>query len=240
MELGGNDPFVVLKDADLEKAVDAAYVSRMANNAQACINAKRFIITAPVYDEFKERLLEKIKTTTVMGDPMDREVNLGPMVSRKQKEILQGQVERALNEGDASIIYGTHTDTKMKDRELENGHYFSPVVLEGMNPDSAIHEEEFFGPVFNLFKVDSSKEALDLANKSDYGLSAAIFTKDLVKAEAAAARIRTGTVFVNTFSQSGSDYPGGGIKGSGYGRECYSDGLLEMGNRKTIVRKPVV
>lgn len=170
---------------------------------------------------------------------MDRDVNLGPLVSRKQKEILQGQVEMALHQGGASISYGTHTDFKMKDKELENGHYFSPVVLEDMNPDSDIYHEEMFGPVFNLFKVDSSKEALDLANKSDYGLSSAIFTKDIEKAEAAAQRLRTGTVFLNTFSASGSDYPGGGIKASGYGRECYSDGLLEMGNRKTIIRKPI-
>jgi len=83
LELGGNDPFVVLKDADMSKAVDAAYASRMANNAQACINAKRFIISASVYDEFKERLIEKIKETTVIGDPMDRKVNLGPLVTRK-------------------------------------------------------------------------------------------------------------------------------------------------------------
>ena len=126
----------------------------------------------------------------------------------------------------------------MEDKELENGSYFSPVVLEDMDTDSAIYNEEMFGPVFNLFRVDSSKEAMDLANKSDYGLSAAIFTKDLEKAEAAAQRVRTGNVFINSFSETGSDYPSGGIKGSGFGRECYSDGLLEMGNRKTIIRKP--
>ena len=126
----------------------------------------------------------------------------------------------------------------MEDKELENGSYFSPVVLEDMDTDSAIYNEEMFGPVFNLFRVDSSKEAMDLANKSDYGLSAAIFTKDLEKAEAAAQRVRTGNVFINTFSATGSDYPSGGIKASGFGRECYSDGLLEMGNRKTIIRKP--
>ena len=186
LELGGNDPFVVLKDADIEKAVDAAYDSRMACNAQACINAKRFIVSTTVYDEFKQRLIEKIKKTTVIGDPMDRKVNLGPLVSKAQKLKLQEQVEQAVHQGGATITYGTHTDFKMKDKALENGHYFSPVVLEEMNPEAPIYNEEFFGPVFNLFRVDSSKEALDLANKSDYGLSSAIFTKDLEKAEAAA------------------------------------------------------
>mmetsp|Transcript_20511 Transcript_20511/g.25220 ORF Transcript_20511/g.25220 Transcript_20511/m.25220 type:complete len:117 (-) Transcript_20511:124-474(-) len=110
-------------------------------------------------------------------------------------------------------------------------------VLEGLNPDSEIYNAEFFGPVFNLFKVDSSKEALDLANKSDFGLASTIFTDDLEKAEAAAKRLRTGSVFVNDMVASGSEYPSGGIKGSGFGRECYSDGLLDTSNRKTIIRR---
>jgi len=125
----------------------------------------------------------------------------------------------------------------MEDPELENGNFVDAVVLEGMNPDSKVYNEEFFGPVFNLFKVDSSKEALDLANKSDYGLASTIFTEDLVKAEAAAKRLRTGSVFVNDCVVSGSEYPGGGIKGSGYGREGYLDGLLDTANRKTIIRR---
>ncbi len=125
----------------------------------------------------------------------------------------------------------------MKDKELENGNFVDAMVLEGMNPDSEAYKEELFGPVFNLFKVDSSKEALDLANKSDYGLASTIFTDDLHKAESAAKRLRTGTVFVNDFVASGSEYPGGGIKGSGYGRECYIDGLLDTANRKTIISR---
>ena len=127
----------------------------------------------------------------------------------------------------------------MKDPELANGSYFGPIVFENMNTDTGIYKEEFFGPVFNLFKVETSKEAMDLANKSDYGLSGAVFTNDLDKAEACAQRMRVGNVSINTFTASHSDYPSGGIKDSGYGRECYSDGLLDMGNRKTIIRKPL-
>ena len=127
----------------------------------------------------------------------------------------------------------------MEDKELANGNFVDAIMLEGMNPDSKVYHEEFFGPVFNLFKVDSSKEALDLANKSDYGLASTIFTEDLAKAEAAAKRLRTGNVFINDCVGSSSEYPSGGIKGSGYGRECYSDGLLDTANRKTIIfRKP--
>jgi succinate-semialdehyde dehydrogenase/glutarate-semialdehyde dehydrogenase len=111
------------------------------------------------------------------------------------------------------------------------------VVLEGMNSDSAIYSEEFFGPVFNLFKVKNSKDAMDLANKSDYGLSSCVFTEDLVKARNCAHRLRSGNVFINEAPYTGSDFPTGGIKGSGYGRECYSDGLHDTANRKTIIYK---
>ena len=134
------------------------------------------------------------------------------------------------------MVYGSHRKIEVKGHDLQNGFFFAPVVLEDMNSDSQIYQEEIFGPVFNLFRVETSMEAMDLANKSDYGLSAAIFTKDLRKADAAAQRLRTGTVFINTISTNGSEYPSGGIKDSGYGRECYRDGLVEMGNRKAIIR----
>ena len=128
-------------------------------------------------------------------------------------------------------------DHHIDDAELQYGNFVKPIVLEGMNSDSQAYREEFFGPVFNLFKVDSSKEAIDLANKSDYGLAGAVFTEDLDKAESVALKIRSGTVFVNEFVQSGSEYPGGGIKESGFGRECFSDGLLDTSNRKTVIKR---
>ena len=111
------------------------------------------------------------------------------------------------------------------------------VILEGMNPDSNIYGEEFFGPVFNLFKVKNSKDAMDLANKSDYGLNSTVFTDDLKKAKNCAHRLRTGNVFINECPFTGSDFPTGGIKGSGYGRECFSDGIHDTANRKTIIYK---
>jgi len=215
-----------------------AYASRMGNSGQACINAKRFIITAPVYDEFRDRLIEKIRSTAVIGDPMDLSVNVGPLALKRQKDLLMKQLKMATTEGEATLIYGD-INLKMQKEELENGNFVSPMVLEGMNSDSKSYKEELFGPVFNLFKVHTSKEALDLANKSDYGLASTIFTEDLEKVEAAAKRLRTGSVFVNSCVVSGSEYPSGGIKGSGYGRECYSDGMLDIANRKTIItRKP--
>ena len=208
----------------------------MGNSGQVCIAAKRFIITDPVYDEFRDRLLEKIQTSTVIGDPMDEKVNLGPLALKRQKELYLDQVKRAMGEGGAKLTYGD-LKYKMEDEELMNGNFVSPVLLEGMDTDSKIYGEEIFGPAFSLFKVDTSKEALDLANKSDFGLSSTIFTEDHAKVEAAARRLRTGVVFVNDCVTSGSDFPGGGIKGSGYGRECYKDGLLDIANRKTIISR---
>ena len=175
----------------------------------------------------------------MIGDPTDPETNLGPLVMKRQKEKLASQVEMMMKEGGAKLSYGDRK-FRMDDPELREGNFVSPLLLEDLNPDSKAYGEELFGPVFNLFKVDSSKEALDLANKSDFGLASTIFTEDLVKAEAAARRLRTGSVFVNDCVGSGSEYPSGGIKGSGYGRECYKDGLLDTANRKTIIRrKPI-
>jgi succinate-semialdehyde dehydrogenase/glutarate-semialdehyde dehydrogenase len=122
------------------------------------------------------------------------------------------------------------------DENLRNGNFVEPMVVEGIDTDSKSWHEEFFGPIFNLFKAQSQKHALDLANKSDFGLSAAVFTENEEKLLHASQRLRTGTVFLNDISSSASDFPGGGIKGSGYGRECYSDGLIEMANRKAIIR----
>lgn len=148
------------------------------------------------------------------------------------------QIAMATTEGEAKLVYGD-LNFKIEQEELENGNFVSPIVLEGMNSESKAYKEELFGPVFNLFKVHTSREALDLANKSDYGLSSTIFTEDHEKVEAAARRLRTGSVFVNTCVVSSSEYPSGGIKGSGYGRECYVDGMLDIANRKTIIyRKP--
>lgn len=176
-ELGGSDPFIVLKDADMERAVETAYLSRMSNSGQACINAKRFIITAPVYDEFRDRLIEKIKSTTKIGDPSDPETNLGPLALKRQKTKLMEQLKMAVAEGGAHIVHGNQ-NYRMEDPELVNGNFVDTFVLEDMDTDSKAYREEFFGPVFNLYKVDSSKEAFDLANKSDYGLASTIFTEN--------------------------------------------------------------
>ena len=233
-ELGGSDPFVVLDSADLQKAVDVGYTSRMFNSGQVCISAKRFIVTESVYDEFRDKLVQKIDQATVLGDPLNRETNLGPLASDIQKQRLMGQVQMALTEGGAQNTHGC-LDFFMEEKGLEDGAWVAPIVLENMKTDSKAYEEELFGPVFNLFKVKDAGEAYKLANKTDYGLAATVFTQDKKQAIEAAEAIRAGTVFVNDMVASGSEFPGGGIKSSGYGRECYKDGLLDTGNRKTVI-----
>jgi succinate-semialdehyde dehydrogenase / glutarate-semialdehyde dehydrogenase len=129
----------------------------------------------------------------------------------------------------ANIIYGD-LDYEMKDSELRDGAWMSPIVTEGISFNSRSYEEEFFGPVFNLYRVASSKEILDYANKSEYGLAGTIFTEDLEKAQNYATRLRVGSVVINDVMASHSDMPSGGIKNSGFGRECYSDGVHEIAN----------
>lgn len=134
-ELGGSDPFIVLKDANMSRAVDAAYASRMGNSGQACINAKRFIITAPVYDEFRDRLLEKIKTATRVGDPLDPKTTCGPLALSRQKEKLLDQLGRATKEGGAVVTHG-NKNFNLDDPELRNGNFVDVFMLEKMNHNS--------------------------------------------------------------------------------------------------------
>ena len=154
----------------------------MGNSGQTCVSAKRFIITAPVYDEFKERLIEKIKTATVVGDPMDPATTLGPLAAPIQKERMLDQVTRAETEGGAKRIIGDF-NWKISDPALQDGNFVDTFVLEGLDSDSPVYSEEFFGPVFNIWKVNSSQEAINLANKSDFGLASTVFTEDYEKAD---------------------------------------------------------
>lgn len=176
-ELGGNDPFIVLKDADLPKAALTAYRSRMGANAQACINAKRFIVEDSVYDDFKHHLIEVIKEQTVIGDPTDEKTTLGPLALDRQKSLLISQVAQAQKDG-AKLVYGSLEDHKMSG-DLSKGNYVHPIVTEGLSMDSESYHAEFFGPVFNLYKGSSPAQCLEMANKSDYGLAGTVFSENL-------------------------------------------------------------
>ena len=176
-ELGGSDPFIVLDDSDIDLAVEKAYISRMVNNGQACINAKRFIIMDSVYDKFRDALIDKISTTKI-GDAMDSAVNLGPLAIKHLTEKLVDQVNDSVNQGCKKTYEGPEPISGDP-----RGNFFKPVVLENIPTNSRAYCEELFGPVFSLYRVKSEQEAIRVANDSEYGLGAAVFSSDIERAE---------------------------------------------------------
>lgn len=161
-------------------------------------------------------------------------MNLGPLALERQVQLLKNQVEQAKLDG-GEVIQGSF-DFRLPG-DMANGNFVEPIVTRGIGFDTKSYETEFFGPVFNLYKALTSKEILDFANKSDYGLAGTVFTKDLERAKDYSVRLRVGSVTINDIQMTYSELPSGGIKNSGYGRECYVDGLLEIANRKCIVNQ---
>jgi succinate-semialdehyde dehydrogenase/glutarate-semialdehyde dehydrogenase len=225
MELGGSDPFIVLEDADIDKAVETGVKARLINNGQSCIAAKRFIIVENVFDKFKEQFVAKMKAQKI-GDPLDESVDIGPMARRDLMEQLHDQVERSVKNGAKLICGGKPLDRK--------GNYYPPTVLTDIKPGMPAYEEELFGPVAALFKVEDVYQALEVANSSKYGLGASLWTEDLQKARELTRLIESGSVFINGLVKSDPRLPFGGVKFSGYGRELSHYGIKEFVNIKTV------
>lgn len=229
MELGGSDPYVVLEDADLEKAAMSCVNSRLINAGQSCIAAKRFIIVEKVYDEF-ERLYLDFMSRKKMGDPLDEKNDLGPQASIQLRDELHDQVLRSLQRGAKLLLGGNIPDL--------DGAYYPPTVLSNVKPGIAAFDEELFGPVAALIKAKDQDEAIELANKSIFGLGAAVFTNDQDRGERIAKeKLNAGCCFVNDFVKSDPRLPFGGIKESGYGRELSPFGIREFVNIKTVYIK---
>jgi succinate-semialdehyde dehydrogenase / glutarate-semialdehyde dehydrogenase len=225
LELGGSDPFIILADADLDKAAQTAVSSRMINTGQSCIAAKRFLVEAPVADAFLAKmktLLQAQKT----GDPLAGDCDFGPLARRDLAQSLQQQVQASVEKGAQLYLAGGHRDP--------DSAYFYPVILTGIRPGMPAYEEELFGPVALVFVVQDAAEAVRIANDHRYGLGATIFTRDLAKADALARQIESGQVFVNTQVHSTPAMPFGGVKKSGYGRELSYLGIREFVNQKSI------
>jgi len=180
-ELGGSDPFVVLEDADMDLAVSKGYISRMLNSGQACINAKRFIIVDDVYDEFISKMKTHIAETCVMGDPNVKEVNLGPVVSQQQADKLRAQVKASEAEG--CKVTKIDVNLEHMPKGGDTSCFYQPAVIENIVDGSTPTTDEFFGPVFSMFRVKSEADAITLANDTEWGLGAAVFSKDLDRAE---------------------------------------------------------
>lgn len=225
LELGGNDAFIVLEDADIDQAVEWAYVGRMNNTGQCCVAAKRFIVVDAVADEFTEKFVARMSHLKV-GDPLDEGTQLGPLSSEEAAVHLADQVRRAVEDGAKVLLGGKRIDRK--------GAFIEATVLTGIKPGSPISYEEMFGPVAAVYRVKDERAAIALANDSPYGLGGSVFTNDIERGKRVADQIDTGMVFINHPTWTAPELPFGGVKRSGYGRELSGLGVEEFVNKKLI------
>ena len=225
LELGGSDPFVVLADANLDHAARTAARARNQNNGQSCIAAKRFIVEESVADEFGARFADAVRALRV-GDPASRETNVGPLARSDLRDTLERQVAESRRMGADALVGG--------DRVSGRGYFYAPTILDGVTEEMPAFREETFGPVAALLRARDVDHAIGLANDSEYGLGAAVWTRDLEAAKGIARRIEAGTVFVNGLVASDPRMPMGGVKRSGYGRELGRHGIWEFTNIQTV------
>ena len=225
LELGGSDPFIVLPSADLSKAVATAVRSRTVNNGESCIAAKRFIVSAPVYDEFLSRFAAAMAALRV-GDPLDATTEIGPLATPAIVDDLETQVRDSVAAGARIVTGGGRLDRP--------GNFFAPTVLADIPKESPAYTEELFGPVASVFRAADADEALRIANDTSFGLASSVWTRDAAERDRFIAGIEAGQVFVNAMVASDPRVPFGGIKRSGYGRELSAHGIREFVNAKTV------
>ncbi|WP_424000001.1 NAD-dependent succinate-semialdehyde dehydrogenase [Maribacter sp. IgM3_T14_3] len=227
LELGSNDAYLVLEDADIDLAVEKSVMGRIYNNGETCIAAKRFIATEKVYDEFKEKFVKAMDALKV-GDPKKKETELGPMAREDLRKEIHEQVLESVEKG-AEILCGG----KIPDGE---GYFYPATVLGNVTPGQPAYDDELFGPVASLIKAKDDEDAMRIANDSRFGLGGGIFSKDIEKAtELAEKHFDTGMVFINSFGLAEPSMPFGGVKDSGYGREHGGFGMKEFVNVKSII-----
>lgn len=225
LELGGSDAFIVLEDADIDKAVDWAVVGRINNNGQCCVASKRFIAVESIADSFLEKFKTKM-AELVVGDPVEDSTHLGPLCSEEAAVKIADQVKRAVDAGAKILLGGKRVD--------RDGAYMEATILTDITPGNPVFYEEFFGPVALFFKVKNEEAAIELANNSPFGLGGSVFTQDIERGKRVANLIDTGMVFINHPTWTQADLPFGGTKGSGFGREMAQLGLEEFVNKKLI------
>ncbi len=226
LELGGCDPYIVLEDADLKEAAHQCVLSRMNNNGQSCIAAKRFIVTKKNKDTFTDLVLKEMHSFDRMGDPLKTETRLGPLARKDLRDHLHQKVRELKNRG-AGLLTGGHIPER-------TGWFYPPTVLSSDKESVLQYEEELFGPVALILHVKNETEALKLANTSPYGLGAAVFSQNKAKAHQVALQLQTGACAINQCLHSHPALPFGGVKNSGYGRELSLQGFYEFVNIKTL------
>ena len=225
LELGGSDPFIVLDDAIIDKAAEGAVKGRFINCGQSCVASKRFFVGKNIAKDFIELFIKKASQLKI-GDPMNMETDLGPISSKDGFETISGIVEDAKEKGAEILLGGSKIEGK--------GFFYEPTILTNVKPNMRIANEETFGPVAPITIVENESEAIKLANESEFGLGASIWTKDLAKADKMSRRIESGIVSVNNVVISDPRIPFGGIKHSGFGRELSRYGMLEFINLKSV------
>lgn len=225
LELGGSDPFIVLEDADLEQAARIGAKARFINNGQSCIAAKRHIVVKARYDEFIARFSQEIQALK-LGDPMSADTQLGPMARPDLRDELHDQVMRSVEAG-AKLVFGGEL-------LAGQGAYYPPTLLVDVRPGMATFDEEVFGPVASVICAADEDEAIALANQSEFGLGASLWTADMARALALVPKIEAGAVAVNGMVKSDPRLPFGGVKDSGFGRELSVEGILAFVNTKAV------
>ncbi|HET6589666.1 MAG TPA: aldehyde dehydrogenase family protein [Candidatus Nitrosocosmicus sp.] len=226
LELGGSDPFIICKDADIEKAANGAVKGRFINCGQSCIASKRFIVVEEVKEEFIENLISKTEKLKV-GNPESDDTDIGPLVNFKALEKIDSQVRESVKEGAKIILGGERINDNV-------GYFYQPTIIKNVTPKMRISQEEVFGPVAPIIIAKDEKEAINIANDSEYGLGASIWTESLDMAEKLAENIEAGVVSVNNVVASDPRVPFGGVKKSGFGRELSRFGMLEFVNIKSV------
>jgi acyl-CoA reductase-like NAD-dependent aldehyde dehydrogenase len=230
LELGGSDPFIVLEDADLNQTAYMATQSRLLNNGQSCIAAKRFIVVKEVAEKFAKLFVENTQAE-VVGDPLDSKTTVGPLVRDSQRQALAKQVEDARSKGGRVMIGGQPIK--------RDGFFFEPTIISNVNHEMDVVKEEVFGPAAPIIVVSSVEEAITEANNSEFGLGASIWTNNIERGINLARQIESGMVSVNEMVKSDPRLPFGGIKKSGIGRELSEFGIKEFVNVKSVVVKDI-
>ncbi len=225
LELGGNDPFIVLEDADLDHTIEQAVKGRIVNAGQSCVASKRFIVVKAVADKFMDGFKKQMESLK-LGDPMDTDTTLSPLSSEDAAVTVQKQVQSAIDAGATVVLGGDRPDC--------DGAYFNPTILTNVTKDMPTFDQEIFGPVATVYVVEDEAEAIKLANDSSYGLGGSVFTADVERGRRVSEQVETGMMFINQPTQSQAELPFGGIKNSGYGRELSHLGILEFINEKLI------
>jgi succinate-semialdehyde dehydrogenase/glutarate-semialdehyde dehydrogenase len=226
LELGGSDPYLILEDADLDLAAEKCAQARLLNAGQVCIAAKRFIVDSSILESFTEKLLHQM-SGHIMGNPELNSTRIGPMARGDLRDELHLQVQDSLTAGARLLLGGEIPEGP--------GYFYPPTLLDNVKPGMPAFDEELFGPVAAVIEAADTEEAIELANQSQFGLGAAVFTRDLRTGESVARQLQAGVCFINDFVKSDPRMPFGGIKKSGYGRELSHFGIREFTNIKSIV-----